>query len=85
MRNEEATASSYLIVATGLLKCVELNCYLLNACSILNKLSDLETFLHMNTPAFVGISETLMYPELNHQMSLFAQIVKKFFFSERSQ
>ena len=33
----------------------------------------------MNTPAFVGISETHMYPELNCQKSLFAQIVIKFF------
>ena len=40
----------------------------MNACSILNKLSDLETFLHMDTPAFVGISETHMYPELSDEL-----------------
>jgi len=46
----------------------ELNCYFFNACSILNKLSDLEILLCQNTPALVGVCETHLYSEIPDEL-----------------
>ena len=46
----------------------DLNCYFFNACSILNKLPDLEILLHLNSPVFVGICETHAYAEIPDEL-----------------
>ena len=56
---QPTTNTTHVIVAPA-----ELIGYFFNACSILNKLPDLETFLRINTPAFVGICETHTYSEI---------------------
>ena len=47
---------------------IELNCYLFNACSIINKLPELELLLRVNMPAVVGICETHAYPEIPDEL-----------------
>ena len=47
---------------------LELNCYLFNACSIINKLPELELLLHVNMPALVGICETHAYSEIPDEL-----------------
>ena len=44
---------------------IELNCYLFNACSIINKLPEL---LRVNIPAVVGICETHANPEIPDEL-----------------
>ena len=47
---------------------IELNCYLFNACSIINKLPELQLLLRVNMPAVVGICETHAYPEIPDEL-----------------